>query len=227
MSAHATIKGDMTIMKRTTFLAIVSLAALAGFATTMQGDITAAIRASGGTTTMTADPVGIPSATSECLMNGKWKGERYLPSTESSGPVTFNFNVDGSFLPGEDVVVTALTFIVGGNDSGLWTDYGKRLPKAFTLRGSNDGGISWTPIVSVETVEAGAFTSYTDDTEKYTYAETVSFVNWRSYRSYQITVTKAMESRWPSMAFTAVRLRRPIPCGWTSRQRYVPRAPLR
>lgn len=161
-------------------------------AETQRGDITAAIRAAGYTITNTVFQPDVAAKTNSYLMNGKWKGERYLSENGMGGPITFDFSIDAAFLPGEDVVVTGLTFIVGGNDTGLWGSWSARMPAAWTLQGSNDGGASWTTISTVSGF-SGYAQSY-DATEMYTASGTVSFCNWKSFRKYRITVTEATGS---------------------------------
>ena len=161
---------------------------------TLRGDITAAVRAAGQSVAVVSSQ-GNAAGQPNDLTNGGWKNERYL-SSKATGPLSLDFTVGPAFLPGEDVVVTGLTFTVGGNGSNLWDDSDKRMPKAFTVSGSNDGGATWTTIVSV-----GSFTDYATSshaTELHTYSGTVSFANWTSYREYRIEIT---ESTGPSNYF--------------------------
>lgn len=178
-------------MVKTSVLLLEALLVSVGIAgETLQGDITAAVRAAGQSVGVVSSQ-GNAAGTPNDLTNGKWKNERYL-SSEATGPLSLDFTVGSAFLPGEDVVVTGLVFTVGGNGSNLWGDSAKRMPKAFTVSGSNDGGVTWTTIVSV-----GSFTDYATSghaTELHTHSGTVSFANWTSYRKYRIAITEATGS---------------------------------
>ena len=171
MKAHSTA----------TAVLFVCLAATIHAGSTQTGDITAAIRTAGGTIAVTAPGSGMSE-----MVNGKYN-DRYLSVSGDMNPVTIDFDFGTSFLPGEDIVVTGLTFFVGGNSkTELWGNWDKRLPKSWTLSGSNDGE-AWTPISTVN-----GFTSYGNGMvgDQKVYTGGVSFANWRSYRQYRLYVSE-------------------------------------
>lgn len=167
-------------MKLKWFAALSSLlSAAVGFAgETQQGDITAAVRAAGGTTTVSASHESAGNLAT-VLSDGKLTGNRYL-SNATEGPVTFQLDLPSAFLPGEDVVVTGIAFFVGAT----YSNYKTRVPKSWTLNGSNDGS-TWTKIS-----EVGGFAAYAEDSAEGIYSGSFPFVNWTSYRHYQLVVTK-------------------------------------
>ena len=169
-------------MTRTTFLAIVSFASLAGYATTMQGDITAAIRNAGLATSVVVDPSASVDNNAEQLVDGLTV-DRYLTASGVTGPVDFTFTIPDGFLPGEDVVLTGVTFCV----TNKWGDYKLRMPKSMVIQGSSDNGSTWQTICS-----ASGFSEYS--LSGGLYSGTCSFANWKSFRTYRVSVTEATGS---------------------------------
>lgn len=177
------------IVKASKFAVFVAsvIVSFVGSAVTQQGDITAAARGKVTVEASLADYYKDPGK----LVNGHWKNERYL-SASPTGPLSLDFTFGDTFIPGEDIVVTGLTFIVGGNGSNLWGSFAERMPKVFTVSGSNDGGATWTRIASY-----ASFTSYavsSDPAELHTYSGSMSFANWKSYRTYRIDIAEATGS---------------------------------
>lgn len=177
------------IVKASKFAVFVAsvIVSFVGSAVTQQGDITAAARGKVTVEASLADYYNDPGK----LVNGHWKNERYL-SASPTGPLSLDFTFGDTFIPGEDIVVTGLTFIVGGNGSNLWGSFAERMPKVFTVSGSNDGGATWTRIASY-----ASFTSYavsSDPAELHTYSGSMSFANWKSYRTYRIDIAEATDS---------------------------------
>ncbi|MGN0832204.1 MAG: hypothetical protein ACI4RD_00980 [Kiritimatiellia bacterium] len=147
---------------------------------TQRGDITAAVRASGGTVAVTA-----PGITPENMVNSLYN-DRYLSVANDFSPLTIEFDFGSEFVAGEDIVVTGLTFMVGGNTpTSYWGNYADRMPKSWVLSGSNDGA-AWTEISCVS-----GFADYAEGKigEQQVYSGAVAFANWRSFRRYRLYVT--------------------------------------
>ena len=164
-----------------TLFLVVCSAAFASAATTQMGDITAAVRAAGGSVSVSA-----PGDSVTDLVNGKFN-DRYMSVADDMSPVTIDFDFGTSFLPGEDIVVTGLTFAVcGSSPTAFWGNYDKRMPKSWTLSGSNDG-TTWTTISVVN-----GFAGYVNGTlgGYNSYLGSVSFTNWKSFRKYRLYVSE-------------------------------------
>lgn len=164
--------------KALTSVASLYMGMLPLFGAMQSGDITAAVREAGGSVAV-ASTQGSAVNSAEILTNGRWSGERYL-SSESTGPLSLDFTFDDGFCPGKDIVVTGISFVVS-----TYQDYDKRMPKSFSVYGSNNGGETWAHIVFCE-----SFTDYA--TEGNTYSGTVSFHNWKSYRKYSIRIAESI-----------------------------------
>ena len=158
-------------------LASVCLAAAAHAGNTQAGDITAAVRDAGLTTSIAVNPSAAIDGTPERLVDGRVI-QRYLNSSVS-GPLEFTLSLPDGFLPGEDIVLTGITFCVTN------TYYNAaRMPKSWVVEGSNDGGSTWETIASVS-----GFTDYPQSGS--VCGGTCPLANWKSYRAYRITVTEA------------------------------------
>lgn len=149
---------------------------------TQRGDITAAIRASGKKVSVTA-----PGTEPENMVNTLF-ADRYLSEANDFNPIAIDFDFGSEFVAGEDIVVTGLTFTVGGIGGNYWGNHKDRMPKSWVLSGSNDG-INWSEISCVS-----GFAGYADagkvDNQPI-YSGSVAFVNWRSFRRYRIYVTES------------------------------------
>ena len=168
-------------------------------ADTQQGDITAAVRGSGLSVSVET-PIGNAASVSAgilcdgvlSLQDANWASQRYLWKT-NAGPVDFTCTIPDGFVPGEDVVVTAITFAVGANtQAGEGHGYYRnRMPSTWTLDGSNDGS-SWT---TISTVSGYAdYSQHNFENHFDTYEGTVEFHNWKSFRRYRVTVTDVVEA---------------------------------
>jgi len=157
------------------------------------GDITDAVRRQGLSTSVSASKPDIwgqvqPEILTDGVLSRRdnwWERQSYLVET---GPVDFTLTVPDEFLPGEDVVVTAVTFAVGAYNEtgGTHKDYTTRFPKAWKLEGSNDGE-TWSILGNVTDFSYCVrrdYESYFD-----TYEATVDYCNWQSYRRYRLTVS--------------------------------------
>ena len=168
-------------------------------ADTQQGDITAAVRGSGLSVSVET-PIGNAASGSAGLLcdgvlslqDANWSSQRYLWKT-NAGPVDFTCTIPDGFVPGEDVVVTAITFAVGANtQAGEGHGYYRnRMPSTWTLDGSNDGSSGTT----ISTVSGYAdYSQHNFENHFDTYEGTVEFLNWKSFRRYRVTVTDVVEA---------------------------------
>lgn len=157
-----------------------SLTTIVHAGSTQSGDITAAIRAAGLSTSVVVEPSATADGTSPKLVDGLLV-DRYLTAC-GEGPVVFNMSLPDGFVSGEDVVVTGITFCVNTK----WGSYAARMPKSWTVEGSNDGAV-WKTISTVS-----GFGEYSASGD--VYRGTSSFLNWKSFRAYRITVTEATGS---------------------------------
>lgn len=187
-------------MRKEAFL--IAAVALAGSvaAITQQGDITAAVRGSGLSVSV-ATPIGNAVSGSAGLLcdgvlsrqDANWAKQRYLWNT-NAGPVDFTCTIPDEFVPGEDVVVTAITFAVGSDSADGSTQHGyyaQRMPSSWTLEGSNDG-TDWTVISRVSGYSG--YSQHNFENHFDTYQGTVDFHNWKSFRRYRVTVTDVVDA---------------------------------
>lgn len=187
-------------MRKKAFL--IAAVALAGSvaAITQQGDITAAVRGSGLLVSVVTPIGNAVSGSAGLLCDGvlsrqdaNWAKQRYLWNT-NAGPVDFTCTIPDEFVPGEDVVVTAITFAVGSDSADGSTQHGyyaQRLPSAWTLEGSNDG-TDWTVISRVSGYSG--YSQHNFENHFDTYQGTVDFHNWKSFRRYRVTVTDVVDA---------------------------------
>lgn len=190
-----------------------SLLACAATAEAAAGDITAAIRdVAGLTPTVSIDKSSAGGGGGGLLFDGvlsrsgepkAWAAQRYLVAVDGS-PLTMTYAVPESFVPGESVVVTGITFAQGWNQAdGSGGGYAGgddknpayRLPGNWALEGSNasgDGG--WTPIIAVSGLTTNDYSLVKYNSANDYYGQTFAFANWKSYRRYRITVNEATAS---------------------------------
>ena len=196
------------------FALVAVVAATACATEPQQGDLTSAIRDGARLAAVVGGTQG-SSGTLSSLFDGvlsrsgspkPWSSQRWYINAagKPANGVVFTYDVPEEFVPGEQVVVTGVTFAVGwntadGSGTGWYGNegYHTRMPSAWTIEGSNDGGNTWTLINDVS-----GFNGYSDtrwygedqdstDTNigKDTYEGTKGFCNWRSFRKYRITIT--------------------------------------
>ena len=191
-------------MRKKAFL--IAAVALAGsVAATQQGDITSAIRDGANLSpTVQADRSPVQGTASQ-LFDGvlsrsgvpkPWAAQRYLLNA-SDLPLTLSYDVPDLFVPGESVVVTGITFAQGwstadGSGGGYVAGNDKtpayRMPRTWTLEGSNDG-TTWSQIVAVDGLTTNDYSvaKYNDANDWC--GQTFSFVNWKSFRQYHIVIS--------------------------------------
>ena len=186
-----------TLLLSTTIISL----AVSALAAPQCGDITAAVRASGYAPAISSIPA--TGQAGSCANTGLFDGllsfsdagypsggQRFFFQWSASSTLTLNYAMPEQFCPGEDIVVTALVFAVGraGNSGtpSYFTNYDKRMPKAWTLEGSNDGSV-WTQIAAAENF--GGYTMSKNGTADDVYSGTCDIANTTSYRQYRITVT--------------------------------------
>ncbi len=196
-------------------LALAAVAAATACATEpQQGDLTSAIRDGAGLTATVDGPRGsdapVPSLFDGVLSRSgspkPWSAQRWYITAagKPANGVVFTYDVPEEFVPGEQVVVTGVTFAVGWNKadgSGYgWSsgeNYTQRMPSAWTIEGSNDGGDTWTLINDVSGFAGYSQTWWYGEEQdptstsigQDTYEGTKEFYNWRSFRKYRITIT--------------------------------------
>lgn len=187
-------------MRRTAFLIVVVSLVASVAAATQQGDITAAVRGSGLLVSVVTPIGNAVSGSAGLLCDGvlsrqdtNWAKQRYLWNT-NAGPVDFTCTIPDEFVPGEDVVVTAITFAVGSDSADGSTQHGyyaQRMPSSWTLEGSNDG-TDWTVISRVSGYSG--YSQHNFENHFDTYQGTVDFHNWKSFRRYRVTVTDVVDA---------------------------------
>lgn len=116
--------------------------------------------------------------------------------------MVMTIDVPEAFYPGGNVVVTGLTFIVGGTRKSDQSDpevralYGnarERLPTSFALEGSANGS-DWSEIYRMEGFDSGGYiivphVHSSEGTESDDYMTgTFSFSNRMSARKYRLTI---------------------------------------
>ena len=189
-------------MKRMIVCAGAALLACVATAETLSGDFTTAIKAAGLEPTVTRESMephsedntefdGWIAATNSA---GTWISNRNLIKRSDSAfpasPAVYTYEVPAAFVPGEDVVVTGISFAIGAsnNTGGKWGSHINRLPTDWTLDASHDGS-SWTNILTVS--NCTIYRDVNNATNVYWYTErNVPFHNWRSFRHYRLTITK-------------------------------------
>ena len=186
-------------MRRTAFLIVAVSLVTSVAAATQQGDITAAVRGSGLSVSVATPIANAVSGSAGILCDGvlsrqdNWAKQRYLWNT-NAGPVDFTCTIPDEFVPGEDVVVTAITFAVGSDSADGSTQHGyyaQRMPSSWTLEGSNDG-TDWTVISRVSGYSG--YSQHNFENHFDTYQGTVDFHNWKSFRRYRVTVTDVVDA---------------------------------
>ena len=193
------------------------LSALPLFGETMNGDITAAVRASGNVPTISSIPAsGNPGS---CAVSGLFDGlvsigdvgypsigQRFFFKWTDSDRLVLDYAMPDGFLPGEDVVVTAVVFAVGrakSDGSGYFTNYDKRMPLAWALEGQ-DGAGTWQSIASVTNQGGYVLGKYNGTND--VYSGGCDIANTNSYRRYRITVTKNTGDTTYMVQLTEVKL---------------------
>ena len=181
--------------------AAMALSAIPLFGETMNGDITAAVRASGGTPTVTSVPATGQSGS--CPNTGLFdglasigdagypsSGQRFFFQWSTANSFELCYTVPDTFCAGEDIVVTGVVFAVGrakSDGSQPFTNYETRMPLAWTLEGSNGAG-AWENIVTVTNQSGYSLSKYNGVSD--VYSGSCDIANSTSYRSYRITITK-------------------------------------
>lgn len=179
------------------------LATATAFAATEYGDITAAVRESGNAPIVTSVPA--TGQAGSCANTGLFDGilsfadagypsggQRFFFQKSASSTFQLDYAVPDAFCPGEDIVVTALVFAVGrAGNSGApqpFTNYDKRMPRMWTLAGSNDGGKTWSPLASASNF--GGYVMRQNGGVDDVYSGTCDIANTQSFRRYRIMVTE-------------------------------------
>lgn len=204
---------------KTTHLIVgaLAMAALPLFAETLNGDITAAVRAAGLTPAISTSPAAgqYGSCANTGLFDGivsigdegyPSAGQRFFFQRAASGSLAIEYTVPEAFCAGEDIVVTGVVFAVGrANNSGSapFTDYKKRMPLAWTLEGSNGAG-EWEGIVAVTNQGGYALSTYNGASDVYSGSRDIA--NSTSYRSYRITITENTGDATYMIQLTEVKL---------------------
>ncbi|MBE6383553.1 MAG: hypothetical protein E7049_11165 [Lentisphaerae bacterium] len=180
------------------------------------GDIVAAVREAGYATSVACTHVDAFGALPDILFDGllsrygETGNQRFLvKNTEEnkSNPMVVTLDIPLGFVAGGEVVVTGMTFEVGGlKKSGqsdpevreLWGDARKRMPKSFMLEGSEDG-VEWFEICNEDNFDVNGYVVVphrhsTTGVECENYLiENVSFRNKRSARKYKITISGSQD----------------------------------
>lgn len=191
----------------------------------VSGDITEAVRKAGFATTITSSHKSTLSAV-ETLVDGWWSSwadyaaghtatQRYFvpinnaaegESVTTANPVVLTMTIPDLFCPGDDVVVTGLTLVLGGSQMAnqpdpetrnLWGNARDRVPTSWKLEGSADDGANWFTIAELKNDEYKS-ANYTivqhtssqtgEATDDYMFALD-TFYNERSARKYRLTLT--------------------------------------
>lgn len=197
--------------------AAMALSALPLFGETMNGDITAAVRASGGTPTVSSVPA--VGQTGSCANTGLFdglvsigdagypsSGQRFFFQWSAANSFELCYTVPDTFCAGEDIVVTGVVFAVGrakSDGSQPFTNYETRMPLAWTLEGSNGAG-AWENIVTVTNQSGYSLSKHNGVSD--VYSGSCDIANSTSYRSYRITITKNTGDATYMIQLTEVKL---------------------
>lgn len=181
-----------------------------------EGDIVAAVREAGYAMSVScthADNSGaLPDILFDGLLSryGETGNQRFLvKNTEEnkSNPMVVTLDIPLGFVAGGEVVVTGMTFEVGGLKKPgqsdpevreLWGDARQRMPKSFMLEGSEDG-VEWFEICNEDNFDVNGYVVVphrhsTTGVECENYLiENVSFRNKRSARKYKITISGSQD----------------------------------